>query len=355
MTDTRETNTSAAAKSVIPNISDNPISSIGLVLSNVAAGMRGQPLPSQQLLQNEQERKRLELQRMGVMFDAVQQGVEMFGGADLSDVNTKASYDKFVGGFSEVLPGFNEALKAGIDIRNKHGMQAIQGAGEHVNKVYAICGLDGDCAKKVITNPQLMAQFDKSDDAERLPTILQKFQVIAEAVGGNDELKKLIADGKWTLGDLRQLPEGFDFTEGELKTISRNKEIQSALMEYGFEPPSTTEFRKKEEIKASVGADQPSVQKVIAPILEKLSKGGELTEGEKGALDIYRRMSPLDRMIEDRMGIAVTPEKKAPSDTFEKWKARANKGETFTEEELRDLRKNDRETFDKLLKYLESK
>jgi hypothetical protein len=45
----------------------------------------------------------------------------------------------------------------------------------------------------------------------------------------------------------------------------------------------------------------PTIAGVITPIMQKLAKGEDLTPGEKNTLDVYRRMSPIDRIMELQM------------------------------------------------------
>lgn len=236
-----------------PKIRDNPIGAIGLVLSNVAAGIRGQELPTTQLRKERMAQRELELRQLGVTLKAVKEGVGLFAGVDRNNPKIAEQMAAFTGQFSEALPGFENALTIGLDIAERVGTSALVGAGEHFERIYAICGLDKDCIRKTISDSDTMKRFDQTADNERLPGIVQKFQTITEGVGGNAELKKLIADGTWSLSDLHQLPEEFAFTEDELRTISRSGELQSALIEFGFEPTSVVQKGAEAQATGALG------------------------------------------------------------------------------------------------------
>ncbi|MGI9435667.1 MAG: hypothetical protein ACR2Q4_12710 [Geminicoccaceae bacterium] len=222
--------------SSIPQFSDNPLGAIGLLLSNFAAGARGQTLPTQRIQQQRIQQQQLNLQQLRVNLDAVRQGVEMFIGLDPDDPRTADAINRFTEQFVPILgEGFRESLNAGLELARNQGQEAINALVEHQGKVTAICGLDQQCIQEVAANASLMSQFNETADQTRLPAIVQKFQTIGEIVG-DEAIDALKADG-FTVSDLSQLPGEFAFTPEEIRTISRNEQIQNALIPLGFQPP----------------------------------------------------------------------------------------------------------------------
>ncbi|MGI9306952.1 MAG: hypothetical protein ACR2P5_06570 [Gammaproteobacteria bacterium] len=222
--------------SSIPNFQDNPLGAIGLLLSNFAAGARGQTLPTQRIQQQRLQQQQLNLQQLRVNLDAVRQGVEMFIGLDPDDPRTADAITRFTEQFVPVLgEGFRESMTAGLELARNQGQEAIDGLVEHQQRIQGICGLDQKCIQDVAANASLMNQFNETADQQRLGGIVQKFQQIGEIVG-DEAIDALKADG-FTISDLSQLPAGFAFTPEEIRTISRNEQIQNALIPLGFQPP----------------------------------------------------------------------------------------------------------------------
>lgn len=223
-----------------PQFADNPLGAIGLVLSNFAAGVKGQELPTTKIQRNQLQQQQLNLQQLRVTLDAVRQGVEMFSGLDPNAPDTQEQIDRFTAQFTPILgEGFGESLKAGLELDRTQGRQAIEGLVEHQERIQGICGFDRDCIQNIAANATLMAQFNESADQQRIPGIMQKFQAINQAIGDNELLGQLAEQG-YTLAELQQLPEGFKFTPEEIRTISRNEQIQNLLISSGFEPPNLT-------------------------------------------------------------------------------------------------------------------
>ena len=227
-----------------PQFSDNPLGAIGLVLSNFAAGVQGQELPTTKIQRNQLAQQQLNLQQLRVNLDAIKQGVEMFIGLDPEDPRTADAINRFTEQFVPVLgEGFRESLNAGLELARNQGQEAINGLVEHQDKVAAICGLDQKCIQDVAANASLMNQFNETADQQRLPGIAQKFQAIGEIVG-NEAVEALKEDG-FSVSDLSQLPGEFAFTPEEIRTVSRNKQIQDSLIPLGFKPPDLDRLQQE--------------------------------------------------------------------------------------------------------------
>lgn len=226
--------------SAAPKFADNPLGAIGLVLSNFSAGVQGRELPTTRIAQQQLQQQQLNLQQLRVNLDAVKQGVEMFSGLDPSDPNTQEQIDRFTAQFIPLLgEGFKESLNAGLELDRAQGRQALEGLVEHRERIFGICGADRDCIRDAAGNASLMAQFNTTADQQRVPGIIQKFQAINEAVGDHPAIAALAEQG-YTLAELQQLPEGFSFSPEEMRTISRNEQVQNLLISSGFEPPNLT-------------------------------------------------------------------------------------------------------------------
>lgn len=227
-----------------PQFADNPLGAIGLVLSNFAAGVQGRELPTTKIQRNQLQQQQLNLQQLRVTLDAVKQGVEMFIGMDPEDPRTADALNRFTEQFVPILgEGFRESMTAGLELARNQGQEAIDSLVEHQQQIAGICGLDQKCIQDVAANASLMNQFNETADQQRLPGIVQKFQAIGEIVG--DEAVEALKEDGFTVSDLQQFPEGFEFTPEEIRTISRNKQIQDALIPLGFKPPDLDRLQQE--------------------------------------------------------------------------------------------------------------
>lgn len=223
-----------------PQFKDNPLGAIGLVLSNFSAGLRGQELPTERIARNQIAQQQLQFQRLRITLDAVKEGVNRFIGLDPDDPRTSEALQRFTAQFTPTLgEGFSESLTAGLQLARSQGREALDGLVEHQARIAGICGFDRDCIVETASNTALMNRFNATADQERVPGIMQKFQAINQAVGDNKALQALAEQG-YTLAELQQLPEGFRFTDEEIRTITRDEQIQNLLISSGFEPPNLT-------------------------------------------------------------------------------------------------------------------
>ena len=234
----REIDTRTAASSVTPQFKDNPIGAVGLVLSNVSAGIRGQELPTTGLRREQAAQKDQELRQLGLTLQYAEQTVDMFSGVDRNDPEVAGQLQKWTDHISQFLPEIGDVVSASFELSDAAGQNVLRNAGDYAEFLQRDCpGLDGNCMKKALSNPQTRAGYDEEIDQNNLQPISKKFQSIAEAVGGDNELRKIMGeDEKWSVGELRQLPPPFNFTESELRTISRNEDVQSELIPFGLEP-----------------------------------------------------------------------------------------------------------------------
>lgn len=274
----------------IPSFKDNPLGAIGLVLSNFAAGVKGQELPTTKIHRNQLQQQQVNLQQLRVTLDAVKEGVEMFIGMDPDDPRTADALNRFTEQFVPMLgEGFRESMNAGLELARNRGQEAINALVEHQQRIQGICGLDQKCIQDAASNAALMNQFNETVDQQRLPGIVQKLQTIGQIVG--DEAIEALKDDGFTISDLQQFPEGFAFTPEEIRTISRNKQIQDALIPLGFKPPELDRLQQERLVVEATAAafrqpDEPT------PLREDrlldLKRQAEAA-GDDEAVDLFER------------------------------------------------------------------
>lgn len=286
-----------------PQFSDNPLGAIGLILSNFGASQRGQVLPTERIAQQQIQQQQVNLQQLRVTLDAVKQGVDMFVGLDPEDPRTSAALNRFTEQFVPLLgEGFRESLTAGLELARNQGQEAINGLVEHQQRVQGICGLDQQCIQDVASNTALMNQFNDTADQERLPGIVQKLQTIGQIVG--DEAVEALKEDGFTISDLQQFPEGFAFTPEEIRTISRNKQIQDALIPLGFKPPDLDRLQQERLIVEATSAAFRS-DSTTQPDIVRLQQARDIAEAEGRTEDA----AEIQALIEKRGTIVGrTPE-----------------------------------------------
>ncbi len=96
---------------------------------------------------------------------------------------------------------------------------------------------------------------------------------------------------------------------GEVKILAAAGERPDVFSEpYLLNGNLVQENLETNEIRAVGARDDPTIAKVVAPILEKLSAGQTLTPGEQGALDAWQATRAIEIMMRDAIaGAAGTP------------------------------------------------
>ncbi len=274
----RETDTASAAASVVPArqpkapadaqrgagfgaaLKENPFEVVGLILSNIAAGMRGQELPTERIRREQIAEKQNSLKRLNTVLDLVDRGVSQFANLDPNDPRTIAAIDAYADKLVPTLgEGFRSALTGGIELVREQGRDALNGVIEHQARISDLCGFaDRDCILETARDPKQMARFDVAADQELAAGIFKKFQIIADAIrqdpDGNAVLAAISENGI-TFNELAGLPEGFGFTEDELRAIRRDPSIQEQLGSFGYKTPERVEFEQRELFKDSLKDD----------------------------------------------------------------------------------------------------
>lgn len=102
----------AAARKPLVDFNENPLAAIGLVLSNVAAGMRGQELPTTKLAAIQATRDAQKLHQITTQLDVVERGIKI---AQTMPVDQRAAFVQgFAHNFETSLPGTSELLKQAV-------------------------------------------------------------------------------------------------------------------------------------------------------------------------------------------------------------------------------------------------
>lgn len=123
----RETDTTAAAeavkprrKSAIPSFKDNPLGAIGLVLTEIARGAKGQPSAIPELERKALAQEALNLRQTGVMLKATEAGLKMLKNVPPDQhEGAIAAFEQTIG-----LPGVGDLLNA---MKGRNDTSAILG------------------------------------------------------------------------------------------------------------------------------------------------------------------------------------------------------------------------------------
>jgi hypothetical protein len=120
----------------------------------------------------------------------------------------------------------------------------------------------------------------------------------SEAAGGDDSplgKVQLIAE---TAARLGYEPARTGAAAGAPTT--REFKVGDQLLTMQWDPAGAKWVPMAEAPRATPGA--PTLAGVVAPLLEKMARGEMLTPGEQNTLNVYMRMSPEDRFLQDLLG-----------------------------------------------------
>lgn len=305
----------------IPSFKNNPLGAVGLILSNIAAGMRGQELPTTKIRKEQLVQRQLELRELGALFDLVGQGVKLFGGADLDNPEIARTFEGFTSRVRQSLPEFDGILRAAIDIRKATGSAAIENAGDYADFMQRRCGgRDAQCVKKAFLDPKVMAQADEEIDRENIPLIIKTFNAMAEGLRTNPAGQQAftkIAENGITIDEIPELndvlPEGFKFSQSQINTIFRSEDAQNALIGVGFKPSSLVLKAAEAEITEAAKARHRVSDRNLTPKQRSTNSGIEsarafwretLTKNYGGdarkMMDAVFQLNPITKAFEPR-------------------------------------------------------
>lgn len=271
----------------------NPLAAIGLILSNISAGMQGQPLPSDALIKRRQQQQQLNLQRLKLGQEAVKTALSLSNALD--PVARADFFDTYARQFSEVMPGLRETLEKAtafpdIDI-------VIDALGEH-GEIYSILNPSGDPDNflAMASNPVLRKSLDDAADFRNREVVAAKLQTIGQMLQVGAENAQLDISGlptspsgspTLTMGQLEvlngKLADNIRMSPSELGTLRRNPGLAASL---GFEIEATSIAAQKA---AAVEAAAPSTD--FGRAIKLLNEAGDDADKTKAALDMIEQQT----------------------------------------------------------------
>lgn len=227
----------------VPQINENPIAAIGVVLSEVAAGLQGRPSPISAMQKEELAREQLELQRTQLGLSAIGEAAKLAKIAPMAE--REGVFRGVLGKFSAILPEQTVDAVSGMfksDPARMDTVLSLVGDKENATVLHSLTGGDPEKMLELAQDKDFMGRLGEATDRRNGPRIMAKFRGLQESLAlhkdGAKFLSQLAADG-WTVNDLRNLPKEFGFTDSELQTLSRSEAVQSELVPFGFVPPKT--------------------------------------------------------------------------------------------------------------------
>ncbi len=246
------------ARPASTGIADNPFSRIGLILSNVAAGMRGQELPTTRMKRLMLEKERQELQTMQMGVNAMKTGAALI--QDLSPTQREIAIQQYGGQWEKVIPGFTAMFSAiASDPRGVDDLLPLAGAlGPEIKK---ISGNNRKVFMDIMTNKTLTDNMYDGLKDTRGPTIaawLKHQTDKVRQIQNNPRAAALFGDvpkdpsGNWmiTISDLARinenLPPNEQLEDIDLAILRRHPEM---ALQYGVMTPDLLKRHREEQLK----------------------------------------------------------------------------------------------------------
>lgn len=271
------------APSVFPQFDDDPLGAIGLVLSNVAAGLQGQELPTSRLRRDQLAQDESDLRRMQIGLQAAGEFARL---AEPLDADGKAKLaDDFNRRFGEV---------AGFDFNTLALTPTVE-----INDVLALApGIDPSlltafrdpaALRDVLLDPKQRAVLEQQSDQKHFGAVETKVQAALDAIEQSQPgFLESVTNAETGLVDLgvAELTQINDqaqlFTPVELATLTRN------MQAFGFTPPELSE-------KVAVGrATEKPLERVEQEAAAR-ARGAASVKGD----DAPTFQSPLGKLIGD--------------------------------------------------------
>ena len=251
----------ATLPSGVPN---NLFSRIGLVLSNVSAGMRGQVLPTERLAQRMTQRRQLEIQEMQASLSAMKQGAEMLKAIPVEQQPEFAK--RFGAQWEAIQPGFADMFESLAASRGADLGRVLDLFGEHAETVRVLSGGDVNVARQLAVDDDFLNRLEKDSDDNRMPMIGNKISAIMQKAQAsiadpntpeaNQFLQMVPTDEQGrpilTVQNLREISqaltgemEQYALTEPELETVGRRRKD---LLSLGVVTPELEEEAVKRRL-----------------------------------------------------------------------------------------------------------
>lgn len=218
----------------VPQFKDDPIAALGVILSEVGAGLTGTESPIAQLKAQKLKEQEFQLQKLNFTVNAVDKGVSL--ASKLPDEESRNQlFDQLDQQFGKVVPGFGNILRAAAKMPDLD--KVLLRAGRFGKEVSDMCGNDIQCVLEVTRDDKLMGRIEKQHDLLNEPVIRNKFDTMKkELIKAKPELSNMINNSFLTLGDLGRLNDaaGGIFSADEMATLQNNTDLQLQL---GIVPP----------------------------------------------------------------------------------------------------------------------
>lgn len=251
-----------------------PLQRLLLGLGDIAAGFRGQPGPSQQLMAQrraEYERKRQQyLQNLAVL--------EQFGGAlektSLDQVDARR--DQFKQVYETIAPGQGETFDAFLGDRGKSRALLEMAKESELLKMAIAQGASQADLLQIQKSPAFEAEAFENADRKNAPSVEKKVQAFLNSTDPElrAELDKAAKDGSITFAEVETLmqrfgtdgPEGTKLSPSEIGTYNRKQDLLAQRF-----PGLKADKAFLEEKDAKAKADlQVETQKRITTNAEKI-------------------------------------------------------------------------------------
>ena len=203
----------------------NAFSAIGMLLGNVAAGMQGQPLPSDQIAEMALKRQEMQHRKSLQDLQVVSTIAEKAGAMPYAN---RAALKSVAGKFN-LDPGMASVLEAVLE--SEDPQVAAQGYGPIYRDRLAVIGrsLGSDAMIAAANNPSWLKQTEAEVAKDSYPLANAKMKQIITLVGKAGQAGKIMPEtatalrGQMTLGNLatlnEQLPENMKLNAGEMLSM----------------------------------------------------------------------------------------------------------------------------------------
>lgn len=274
-------------QSPAPNIRDDPLGAIGLLLQNVGAGIRGDELPSERLKRDAAAAEELELRRINTLFNAVGQATEL-----ALKTNDPEERQRIADAYQPVIDRLQPTIILSdlipevekFDIGDAPAQ--IRNAPPGAKRLFALAveakGGDAAAMVEVATDKDFMALFQATAEGELRPSIEAKaamFRETFESQGKSIEDMAGLTEAQFAQVN-QMFQDTFDvsLTPQELRMVRDVPEF-GAL--FGLEAPDVRKARQLEQVKADVRAgEKPSLQR-LAGEAEAKARGKAAGEGRQ--------------------------------------------------------------------------
>lgn len=221
----------------------NPLSAIGLLLRNFAAGFAGQELPTDRLRQERLQQQQLAMQQIGLAL-SVSEAMD-----NLPDDQKEAFADKFAPTLAQagIDPAFMTALSQGGPDKREQ-LKMVLGDEDLAKTFYTMSRGDMNLAFTMMDS-DIGKQIIQSHAAENIGAKMTALSDALPQLDPGGTLQKAFADGI-TVGEVQlingQLPEGLALTPGELRYL-QSDDSKSLRKQLGFEDEEFAEKLDQEE------------------------------------------------------------------------------------------------------------